>query len=74
MTNQAREKLKKYLLSRADDSEFIFISLSKNSFGQTLSRNSIEEIVKRYASLAGIKKRVTPHTLRHSFATTLIKK
>jgi|GEM_PF-6431886 len=32
MTNQAREKLKKYFLSRADDSEFIFISLSKNSF------------------------------------------
>ena len=74
MTNQAREKLKKYLLSRADDSEFIFISLSKNSFGDSLTRNSVEEIVRRYARLAGINKKVTPHTLRHSFATTLLKK
>jgi len=39
-----------------------------------LSRNSIEEIVKKYAALAGIGKKVTPHTLRHSFATALIKK
>lgn len=74
MTAQAREKLKKYLLSRADDSDFIFISLSRNSFGNNLSRNSIEEIVRKYAKLAWISKKVTPHTLRHSFATTLIKK
>ncbi|MCF7834907.1 tyrosine-type recombinase/integrase [Candidatus Gracilibacteria bacterium] len=74
MTSQAREKLKKYLLSRADDSEFIFISLSRNSFGGGLTRNSVEEIVRKYAKFAGIKKKVTPHTLRHSFATTLIKK
>jgi len=74
MTTQAREKLKKYLLSRADDSDFIFISLSRNSFGNNLSRNSVEEIVRKYAKLAWIAKKVTPHTLRHSFATTLIKK
>ena len=50
------------------------MSLSRNGFGEHLSRNSIEDIVRKYASLAGINKKVTPHTLRHSFATALIKK
>jgi site-specific recombinase XerD len=52
----------------------LFISLSRNGFGTHLSRNSIEEIVRKYAALAWISKKVSPHTLRHSFATALIKK
>jgi integrase/recombinase XerD len=48
--------------------------LSGNSFGKNLSRNSIEDIVRKYKNKAWIKKKVTPHTLRHSFATTLLKK
>jgi site-specific recombinase XerD len=74
MTNQAKDKTKNYLLSRTDSSDFLFISLSGNSYGKALSRNSIEVIVKHYASLVGIEKKVTPHTLRHSFATSLLKK
>ena len=74
MTNQARDKIKAYLMARGDDSEFLFISLSANSYGNGLSRNSIEELVRTYTSLVGIDKKVTPHTLRHSFATSLIKK
>lgn len=50
------------------------MSLSRNGFGQHLSRNSIEEIVRKYATLARINKKVSPHTLRHSFATALIRK
>ena len=68
------EKLLHYLDMRKDSYCPLFISLSKNSYGQQLSRNSVEAIVKRYANLVGIKKKVTPHTLRHSFATTLLKK
>lgn len=74
MTTQARDAIRQYLLVRGDDSEFLFISLSGNSYGQHLSRNSVEELVKKYAALVGIDKKVTPHTLRHSFATSLLKK
>jgi len=73
-TKSAINALKTYIQLRTDSSPYLFISLSRNGFGQHLSRNSIEEIVKSYAALAGINKRVTPHTLRHSFATSLIKK
>lgn len=74
MTEKAKESLVEYLKSRVDWSDFLFVSLSKNSYGKALSRNSVEEIVKKYKNLAWINKKVTPHTLRHSFATTLLKK
>lgn len=73
-TNNARSKLDAYIKQRADNSEYLFISLSVNKLGEHLSRNAIEDIVKKYAKLAWINKKVTPHTLRHSFATSLIKK
>ncbi len=73
-TKHARDALNKYLDLRPDSSPFLFVSLSPNHLGDHLSRNAVEDLVRRYANLAGIKKRVTPHTLRHSFATSLIKK
>jgi len=74
LTQDAKEKLKKYILSRADDSEYLFISLSGNSYWEPLSRNSIESLVKKYAELVWIQEKVTPHTLRHSFATSLLRR
>ena len=74
LTQDAKEKLKKYILSRWDDSEYLFISLSWNSYWEPLSRNSIESLVKKYAESVWITEKVTPHTLRHSFATSLLRR
>lgn len=46
----------------------IFINLS----GKRLTRQGFWKIIKTYTSLAGIKKCITPHTLRHSFAAHLL--
>lgn len=48
--------------------DFIFL----NRFGAKLSRISIFTLIKSLAEVAGIKKNISPHTLRHSFATHLI--
>jgi len=73
-TRNAREKLNEYLKTRTDDSPYLFVSLSVNGLGDHLSRNAIEDLVRKYAKLSDIDKKVTPHTLRHSFATSLVKK
>lgn len=47
---------------------FVFI----NRFGRGLSEQSVRFMVRRYASLANIQRKVTPHLFRHSFATLLL--
>lgn len=46
--------------------------LFTNMSGQPLSRQGFWKIIKHYAEKAGIKKDITPHTLRHSFAAHLL--
>ncbi|MFA6534193.1 MAG: tyrosine-type recombinase/integrase [Patescibacteria group bacterium] len=40
--------------------------------GEHLTARSVQRLIKKYAKMAGIAKRITPHTLRHSFATDLL--
>lgn len=66
-TNWIKE-LKKHLRKRKIPSEFVF---SKKN-GKPISSNTIQRIVKNAAMKAGIEKKVSPHSLRHSFATHLL--
>jgi integrase/recombinase XerD len=70
----AREKLLGYmrevrpLLTRNRACSYLFITRS----GKPLTRQGFWKLIRGYALAAGIEKRVTPHTLRHSFATHLL--
>ena len=70
----ARKAVKEYLAKRKDMEEAMFIQISTiNKKGLSrLTPRSIERIVKYYAIKAGISKKVTPHIIRHSFATDLL--
>ncbi len=75
MSEEARNAIKKYLALRKDMSDALFVQVDneilKKEVGP-LTRRSIERIVKQYAIKAGISKKVTPHIIRHCFATDLL--
>jgi len=61
--------LRQYLSSRGrTDSRAVF----QNKRGGRLTGRSVERLIKSYAQKAGLDKTVTPHTLRHTFATHLL--
>jgi len=79
ISKAAAEKLTEYLSSRTDSLEPLFINNSRNSGTDStsgdyrrLTARSIQRIIDKYTKLACVTKHVTPHTLRHSFATDLL--
>jgi len=94
ISDEAKNAVKRYLNSRKDMSDALFVQIESGIGKKTkaekettkekmparpaggdagpLSRRSVERIVKQHAIKSGISKKVTPHVMRHMFATDLL--
>src|SRR3989344_4748773 len=74
---EAKKAVAEYIKKRGDMSDALFVSYGKGGKGKgkdlpRLTPRSVERMVKQYAIKAGITRKVTPHVIRHSFATDLL--
>jgi integrase/recombinase XerC len=65
---KAKEALASYLKERGREDGPLFVGAS----GKPLTERTVQRVVKKSALKAGLMKRTTPHTLRHSYATHLL--
>lgn len=80
LSDTARTAIREYLASRTDMDEALFVQegpsrvkREHNNESLRLTSRSVERVVKQIAIEAGISKKVSPHTIRHSFATDLLR-
>lgn len=83
LDHEARESIKSYLNIRNDKNDYLFISYGHSNKSEIRSTQrmqsetgitprSVQRMIHKYARMAGITKHVSPHTMRHSFATDLL--
>lgn len=76
LSDEAHAAIAAYIAARHDIDPALFIRHKKGSVGAKddlrLTARSIQRLIKKYAAKAGLTKDITPHTLRHSFATDLL--
>jgi len=75
LSDDAKKAIAAYVKARKDMSDALFIQYGKNAKNAEdvrLSPRAIQRLIKQYAVKAGITRKVTPHVIRHSFATDLL--
>ncbi|MBI2589613.1 tyrosine-type recombinase/integrase [Candidatus Berkelbacteria bacterium] len=70
----AQSAIKTYVAARTDDDPALFVRIKRNGeSGGRLTPRTIQRLIQGYAAQAGLAEHVTPHTLRHSFGTDLLR-
>ncbi len=79
LSDAAKDAIRTYLKARKDFDEAMFVQYGKNAGNEAvknkdlrLTPRSVQRIIRKYATLSGITRKVTPHVIRHSFATDLL--
>lgn len=80
LSDDAKTAVKKYLDARDDMDDALFVQILEGKRKENtkkdslrLTSRSVERLIKHYAIKSGISKKVTPHVIRHSFATDLLR-